>query len=101
MNGMKKYKVALMCAEKDPISCHRAILISKNIQSEDVLIKHILENGDLEEHSKSELRLMKLYGLDQEELFNSFDERLSEAYEQQAKKIAYAEETRDEEWLTT
>lgn len=101
MNGMNKYKVALMCAEKDPISCHRAILISKNIQSKDVLIKHILENGDIEEHSKSELRLMKLYGLDQEDLFNSFEDRLSDAYEQQAKKIAYAEETTDEEWLTT
>ena len=81
-----------MCAEKDPITCHRTILISKNIKSENILIQHILADGNLEEHSLSEIRLMKLYGLEQQDLFSSFEDRLTKAYDKQANIIAYAGE---------
>jgi len=89
---MKKFQVALMCAEKDPITCHRTILISKNIKSENIVIQHILADGNLEEHSMSEIRLMKLYGLEQQDLFSSFEDRLTKAYDKQANIIAYAGE---------
>lgn len=29
--GMDIFRIALMCAEKDPITCHRTILISRNL----------------------------------------------------------------------
>ena len=97
-NGMEKFQIAIMCAEKDPITCHRTILISRNIKSENLLIKHILENGELEEHSDSEIRLLKLCKLEQEDLFKTYEDRLKEAYEVQGNKIAYAEEIESEEW---
>jgi len=97
-NGMEKFQIAIMCAEKDPITCHRTILICRNFKSENLLIKHILEDGELEEHSDSEIRLMKLCKLEQEDLFKSFEDRLKEAYEIQGNKIAYAEEIESEEW---
>ena len=96
-SGMEKFQIAIMCAEKDPITCHRTILISRNIKSENLLIKHILENGELEDHSGSEIRLLKLCKLEQEDLFKTFEDRLKEAYEIQGNKIAYAEEIESEE----
>jgi hypothetical protein len=29
MEGARKYRIALMCAEKDPLQCHRTILVAK------------------------------------------------------------------------
>lgn len=95
--GMENYRVALMCAEKDPITCHRTILICRNIVSEKINIKHILSNGNVEEHKDSEYRLLKLYNLNNPELFRNEQQRLDEAYSRQGEKIAYeiAEPTTD------
>ena len=57
--GAKKHRIALMCAEKDPITCHRAILICQYLQGFNLDIHHILSNGDLESHSQLEDRLLK------------------------------------------
>ncbi|MCI5218538.1 MAG: DUF488 domain-containing protein [Candidatus Electrothrix sp. LOE2] len=87
--GMKKYRVALMCAEKDPITCHRAILICRNLLASEIKIKHILSDGKVEEHKDSEQRLLKLFKLDHPELFRSEQQRLDDAYSRQGEKIAY------------
>jgi uncharacterized protein (DUF488 family) len=89
INGMEKYSVALMCAEKDPISCHRTILICRRLRSPNVMIRHILFDGAIEEHHDAEIRLMKLFDLDQPNLFADEHERLDQAYDLQAAKIAY------------
>ena len=99
LNGAQKYTLALMCAEKDPITCHRTILICRNLQNEGVDIRHILENGDIELHKDSEQRLLKIFKLNQPELFRSEQQRLDDAYTRQGEKIAYetAELTSDYE----
>jgi hypothetical protein len=48
MNGLSKMRVALLCAEKDPLDCHRAILICRYMRNKIVHIKHILRNGKTE-----------------------------------------------------
>ncbi len=48
-----------MCAEKDPITCHRAILICQYLRDFDLDIHHILSNGDLESHFQLEDRLLE------------------------------------------
>lgn len=63
LQGAEKYKVALMCAEKDPITCHRAILVCQHLHQFELEISHILSNGDLETHQHLEERLLKLHGL--------------------------------------
>ena len=91
MNSLLKYNIVLMCAEKDPIQCHRTILICRQIKSYNINIHHILADGVLEEHSESELRLLKLFKLDQMHLFMKASDMLEKAYDQQSEKIAYAE----------
>ena len=87
--GMTNYVIALMCAEKDPITCHRTILICRNLMNDDIEIQHILGNGEIENHKDSEQRLMKIFNLDHPDLFRTEPQRLDEAYLRQEEKIAY------------
>ncbi len=88
--GMASYRIALMCAEKDPITCHRTILVCKHLKSEGVNIKHILSDGTIEDQNTSEERLMRLFRLDHPNLFKANSERLEEAYCRQSQEIAYS-----------
>lgn len=97
--GMEKYKIVLMCAEKDPITCHRTILICRNLHYASVQINHILSDGRCENHKDSELRLLKLFNLSDPDLFRSDEQRLNDAYSRQGEKIAYEiAEPSNENW---
>ncbi len=89
INGMEKYRIALMCAEKDPITCHRTILICRNLSDKGINIKHIMSNGRTEDHKDSEQRLLKIFGLNHPDMFRSEQQRLDDAYTRQGEKIAY------------
>ena len=97
--GMQKYKIALLCAEKDPITCHRTILICRNLRSIDIQILHLWDDGTVEEHRAAEKRLMKLYGLDQPALYLTKAQSLEEAYNLQGEKIAYSENNENNEGI--
>jgi uncharacterized protein (DUF488 family) len=111
-SGSKKYQIALMCSEQDPITCHRTILICQHLKQFNLDINHILSNGNLESHLQLENRLLELHGFDinknqlkSEEIiqFNIFEqysndlkssivskeEFLKQAYIEQGNKIAY------------
>ncbi|WP_066379351.1 MULTISPECIES: DUF488 family protein [unclassified Anabaena] len=62
--GAEKYQISLMCAEQDPIVCHRAILVCPHLQKIGLEIQHIRKNGELETHQCLEARLLKLHHLD-------------------------------------
>ena len=57
-DGMDRYSVALMCAEKDPLTCHRFGLVCRNIRGH-LPISHILSDGSLETQDAAEARLVK------------------------------------------
>jgi uncharacterized protein (DUF488 family) len=89
--GAEKYCVALMCAEKDPLTCHRAILVCRYLRDSITPIQHIREDGRLESHKELESRLLAVAGLSEGDLFRSRDELLDEAYDWQGDRIAYEE----------
>ena len=92
VQGAARMRIALLCAEKDPLECHRAILICRHLKSAVPSITHILSDGSLESHEQMEERLLQQFNLVGEDLFQSKAERLDAAYEQQGKRIAYKEE---------
>ncbi len=96
LKGMEKFSIALMCAEKDPINCHRTILICKHLKKHKIKIYHIIDANTSEDHTKTEFRLMKLFHLEQPDLFMKDSERLEEAYSRQENKIAYVSENVEE-----
>lgn len=86
--GAAKHAIALLCAEKDPLTCHRTILVCRQLRGE-AEITHILESGELETQTQAETRLLKLVGLPERDLFRSREELLEEAYARQGEGIAY------------
>lgn len=64
IKGIEKYQITLMCAEQDPIVCHRAILVCPHLKNTGLKIQHIHKNGELEPHESLEARLLKLHNLD-------------------------------------
>lgn len=56
--GAQRYRVAFMCAEREPTDCHRTMLVARHLRAPDVVIRHILANGALEEHESVERRLV-------------------------------------------
>ena len=80
------HRLVLMCAEKDPLYCHRTMLISRNI-TELFEIFHIHHDASLERQSVLEGRLEKKYGYDQPVLFG---DGLQLAYEAHARKMSHS-----------
>ncbi len=90
--GIESYRLALMCAEKDPLMCHRTILICRHLRVDDMNIKHILEDGSLETQSEAEQRLMDVLNIPKQDLFASPEQLVEQAYDRQGEKIAYQED---------
>ncbi len=63
------------------------------MKNDNIKIIHIIDSNATENHTETELRLMKLYQLDQPYLCINDSERLEEAYNRQLGKIAYVAET--------
>ena len=57
----KGYHIAIMCTEKDPMDCHRNILVARQLYKQKYCVKNILENGNLESQEHLEQRLLDLY----------------------------------------
>ena len=87
--GMKSYRIALMCAEKDPIMCHRTILVCRHLRVEEMRIRHILDDGSIEENDQAIKRLMELLKLPERDLFHSPEEMIERAYDLQGDRIAF------------
>ncbi|MCC7201080.1 MAG: DUF488 family protein [Nitrospirae bacterium] len=89
VEGLKNYLVAMMCAEKDPIVCHRTIIICRNLRSKDIEIKYILGDGKIENNVDFEHRLLEMSKLPQHDLFRSDKDLIEQAYDFQGEKIVY------------
>jgi len=89
-----KYKTVLMCSEKEPLECHRALLISKSIEMHNMKIFHIHRDGYIESQSEAIQRLLKIWKLDTPNLFGEDIERIDEALAKQAGKYAYFDENK-------
>ena len=86
---LQESNIALMCSEKDPLDCHRTLLIAEALVERGYSITHILSDGSSETHQQSISRLLKISKLDEEDLFQNELDRIREAFEKQEKAIAY------------
>lgn len=88
--------IAVMCSEKDPINCHRALLIAPKLAQAGIVVSHILADGSLETHEQFETRLLEVCGLWEEDLFRSREELIAEAYSTWSAKVAYYSKEMDD-----
>lgn len=57
----KGYIIALMCAEADPLECHRFSMVSPPVQEIGINVIHILKDGSSVTHTELEKQLLKKY----------------------------------------
>ncbi len=91
VKGARTHVVALMCAEREPLDCHRCLLVSRRLRDLGLAVSHIHADGAIEPHQETEQRLLVCEGLDHEDIFESRENRLDRAYVKRARKVAYAE----------
>lgn len=83
-------RIVLMCAEKQPLDCHRTLLIAPALAERRVTVEHILADGSLESHGDAMNRLMDSFRLPRHgDLFRSRNEVVADALSRQAKKVAH------------
>jgi uncharacterized protein (DUF488 family) len=87
--GLEAHQMALMCAEKDPLNCHRGIMISRRLSEAGVQAEHILSDGRVESHAAAVDRMLQLIKMPDTDMFRSRAEILAEAYRVQGERIAY------------
>ena len=90
--------VALMCSEKEPLDCHRTLLVARALAERGVAVQHILADGALEDHDAAMDRLveedkregsMGLYP--NGDMFRTRGEIVADAITRRAGKVAYKE----------
>lgn len=91
VKGASTERIAIMCTEKDPLDCHRTLLVARTLSDESVKVDHILSDGRLESHQEAMLRLLEKFGLPAVDLFRSTAELIDDASLRQERRIAFVD----------
>lgn len=92
MEGSTRFAIALMCSEKEPLDCHRTLLVSRSLVESGAQVSHIHADGKVESHEDALQRLLRSYKLDAPDLFGEDSSRVNEALLKQERKIAFSDE---------
>ena len=91
VSGAEKYRICLMCAEKDPLDCHRTLLIAPVLKEAGFDLCHLVD-GRIESQSETDARMIAITGGDVPDLFAAAepdpDADLKLARARQAKQVA-------------
>lgn len=93
--GAAGYRIALLCAEKDPLTCHRALLVGRVLAREGYVLRHLRPDGSAEEQADLEERLLREEGKESGEIdfetgaLKPRETLLEEAYQARAERAAY------------
>ena len=83
-------RIAIMCSEKEPLNCHRTLLIAQELTKRGVDVQHIMADGRLENHAITMNRLLhtlKLPGRHPQPGMRDY--LIGQAVNIQAKKVGY------------
>jgi uncharacterized protein (DUF488 family) len=87
MDAMSRHHVCLLCAEREPLDCHRCLLVGRALSQRGIALGHIHADGSTEPHAATEDRLLTLAGREAD-LFRNRAERLAHAYRRRAHAVA-------------
>ena len=79
---------ALLCAEEDPLTCHRTILICRHLRGRVNSILHIRGDGSMETNDEFEQRLVKATGSGEADLFDTETSVIGRAYDVQGQRMS-------------
>lgn len=93
--GCARYRIALLCAEKEPLDCHRTLLVSRRLEERGLPVAHIHADGKLESHTEAMDRLLERLSLPREDMFRSHSGMVEEAYRRHGLRMAYRRDERE------
>ncbi|MDX1390590.1 MAG: DUF488 domain-containing protein, partial [Acidobacteriota bacterium] len=96
-SGMRTHRIALMCVERDPLTCHRMMLVTRNLRDDAIDIRHIRADGSIETNAAAERRMLEMLRMPRESLFQDEKEMIEEAYIRLGRRIAHAPREQDED----
>jgi len=81
-----RHRPCLMCSERDPLDCHRCLLVARALAGRGLTVGHILHDGAIEPHAATESQLENGEG----DLFAAGqNERITAAYRRRARAVAF------------
>lgn len=81
-------RIALMCAEREPLDCHRTILVARALALRGCNIAHILADGRIMPQAEIEQRLLTL-AREGDDLFGDREAALASAYDKRAARMEF------------
>ena len=85
----RRHRVCLMCAEREPLDCHRCLLVSRTLAQRGCAVGHILHDGTIEPHAATEQRLLARSGPEADLFVTGQREQLAAAYRRRCRAVAY------------
>jgi uncharacterized protein (DUF488 family) len=85
VDEIARHRVCLLCAEREPLDCHRCLLVGRALAERGLTLGHVRADGTIEPHAATEDRLLTLAG---DDLFRDRAERLAHAYRRRAQAVA-------------
>jgi hypothetical protein len=101
-HALRRFTVAMLCAEEDPLDCHRGLMITPALEVYGIVPAHLRADGSVETTAEMEARLLAITGTGAGILDGLFaalvsaEERrewLAEAYREQARRKAFRAQT--------
>ena len=89
VRGAADNRIALMCAEKEPLDCHRTILVGRSLVERGIAVAHILADGRLEPHDDTMDRLLDSMKLPRRDLLQSRPELIAQALALRERRVAH------------
>lgn len=88
-----KQRVAVMCAEKEPLDCHRTLLVAQALEASGANVAHILADGGLEPQAQAMDRLLAKFNFNPDgDLWQSRQTCIEQAVRLQADCVAFVQE---------
>ena len=84
-----QHRICLMCAEREPLDCHRCLLVARAVAERGLAVGHILHDATIEPHTATEQRLLACSGPDADLFVTGQRERLAAAYRRRCRAVAY------------
>jgi len=93
LKELEERSVAMMCAEEDPLQCHRFMMVCPELVKLGVDPQHIRKGGQMETQAAAEDRLLEANGLGSVATNTLFpqarSDALEDAYRLQAERFAF------------
>jgi uncharacterized protein (DUF488 family) len=84
-----RHRICIMCAEREPLDCHRCLMVARSLAERELAIGHILYDGTVEPHHATEQRLLNWDAGQRDLLETGQPSRLAAAYRRRGRAVAY------------